>query len=295
MIRHIVLFFSWVVIGSGADFVPEVGPEVQRITVSCGDVSVLFRGASQWTPGRFDYKETPMTTERSAYGTVFNFPEVGFIGTAHFENEAEDLKSVRFFIDGEYLEAPEATLNGETFRLERRSKIRAFNLENVTEIHNNRIVETTTISTDEEVPLKLVYHFMHAWSTEVSAYLAVDESSPEKPYRGVLNDTKELERNFFINRTVDWVAVYHKASGQFAVSSLLQKPREIVSPSKIWNVPGAYRKYYLTAFQNRTVPAGFKGTWKMVTAFGSASPDSWEMAAETVAKELTKLPLSPPN
>jgi hypothetical protein len=54
----------------------------------------------------------------------------------------------------------------------------------------------------------------------------------------------------------------------------------------IWNVPGTYRKYYLKCFQNSTVPAGFHGTWRMVTAFGVRPPGTWEDAARQLAEDL---------
>jgi hypothetical protein len=73
-------------------FKPKLGPDLPAITVSCGDVSLLLRQASQWTPRRIDFRGHAMTTERSAYGTVFSFPDCGFIGTAHLENEPEPLK-----------------------------------------------------------------------------------------------------------------------------------------------------------------------------------------------------------
>jgi hypothetical protein len=57
----------------------------------------------------------------------------------------------------------------------------------------------------------------------------------------------------------------------------------------IWNVPGSYRKFYLKCFENATVPLGFKGTWRMVTAFGSSDAEGWESAARKLANELHNL------
>jgi hypothetical protein len=267
-------------------FKPNLGPDLPRMTVTCGDVTLLLRQATQWTPGRIDFRGTAMTTESSAYGTVFSFPDVGFIGTAHLENEPEKLQSLDFFLDDKRVEAPAAELKGNAFRLERKSRIRAFDLTNVTEIKDQRLYESTTVHTSEAVPLKLVYHFMHAWRPTVRAFLAGSDAAPEKNISGPLRDDAEVARKFYINARVDWMAVYEPQSGQFAVCRLLQVPELGGHVSTIWNVPPTYRKYYLKCFEGQTVPAGFTGTWRMVTAFGSATPETWESAARAMAAEL---------
>jgi hypothetical protein len=265
--------------GAKEPFKPNLGPDLATITVSCGEVTLLLRQATQWTAGRIDYRGSAMTTERSAYGTVFSFPDVGFIGTAHLENEPEKLESLAFFVDGKKVETPTAELKGTSFRLERKSRIRAFDLTNIIEIKDNQVHETTTVHTDEAVPLKLVYHFMHAWTPSVSAYLTADDA-------GTLRDDADVARKFYINKRVDWMAVFEPKSSQFGVSRLLQAPELGEHISTIWNVPGTYRKFYLKCFNNATVPAGFTGTWRMVTAFGTSAPDAWETSARKLAHEL---------
>lgn len=267
-------------------FVPNLGPPHERITVQCGDVALLLRQQSQWTPGRIDFKGAPMTTERSAYGTVFSFPDVGFIGTAHLENEPEDLKSLRFELDGQPIAEPGKSLTGRTFRFTRMSRIRNFSLTCEIELKNNRLHETTTVATDEAAPLKLVYHFMHAWEPTVSAFLAGSDAAPAKELSGSLRDGAEVARKFHINQRVDWMAVYEPRSRQFAVSRLLEAPEQGGHVSKIWNVPKSYRKFYLFCFQNQTVPAGFNGKWRMVTAFGTSDADNWETKARALAIDL---------
>ena len=51
-------------------FKPNLGPELPRITVSCGDVTLLLRQATQWTPERIDFRGAAMTTESSAYAVL---------------------------------------------------------------------------------------------------------------------------------------------------------------------------------------------------------------------------------
>jgi hypothetical protein len=270
------------------DFKPNPGPEIPTITVTCEEVTVVFRRSSQWTPARFDFRGNPMSTERSAYGTVFLFPELGFIGTNHLENEPEELQSLSFIVDGKPIENPGPELTGKTFRFLRDSKIRDFRLQNEWEIRNDRIYETVSITAARDVPLKLVYPFMHAWSPTVSAYIAGSDTDPKLSESGELHDGESIARKFFINASVDWLAVYEPGSGQFAVSRLLTFPEETSHSSKIWNVPGTYRKQYLTVFSNQTVPKGFSGTWKMVTGFGQATSAEWKEKATTLAGLLLK-------
>jgi hypothetical protein len=267
-------------------FVPNLGPDLPTITVTCGNVTLLLRQASQWTPGRIDFRGKAMTTERSAYGTVFSFPDCGFIGTAHLENEPEPLESLAFILDGKPVEKPEAVLKGQTFRFERKSRVRDFELTCVTELKNDRVYETTTFRTQKAVPLKLVYHFMHAWAPSVSAFCAGIDADAAKTLSGPLNDGDDTARKFFINQRIDWMAVFEPKSSQFGVSRRLSAPDQGEHIAMIWNVPNSYRKFYLKCFNNATVPAGFEGTWRMVTAFGASDAAGWEKAATTLASEL---------
>jgi len=267
-------------------FVPNLGPDLPTITVTCRNVTLLLRQTSQWTPGRIDYRGKAMTTERSAYGTVFSFPDCGFIGTAHLENEPEPLESLAFILDGKPVERPETVIKGQTFRFERKSRVRDFELTCITELKNDRVYETTTVRTAKAVPLKLVYHFMHAWAPSVSAFCAGTDADAAKTLSGPLNDGDDTARKFFINQRIDWMAVFEPKSSQFGVSRLLSAPGQGEHIAMIWNVPNSYRKFYLKCFNNATVPAGFKGTWRMVTAFGASDAVGWEKAASELADAL---------
>lgn len=231
-----------------------------------------------------------MTTESSAYGTVFSFPGVGFIGTGHHENEPEDLGSIAFFLDGKAVEAPGETLAGESFRFERESRVRSLRLRSVVELKNGRLYESARLRADEDTPQKLLYHFMHAWVPTVSAFLAGKDASPGAELAGALGDSESEVRAFSIGERVDWVAVYEPASRRFAVSRLLEAPEAGGHVSLLWNVPGTYRKYYLRCFADDTVPAGFEGLWRMVTAFGESEEAGWQEAARGLAEELRKSP-----
>lgn len=267
-------------------FRPNLGPDLPRITVTCGDVTLLLRRETQWTPGRIDFRGKPMTTEKSAYGTVFSFPGVGFIGTAHLENEPEPLTSVTFELDGKEIATPAAELSGQTFRFVRESVIRGIRLRCEFVLRDNQLHETTTFSTTEAVPLKLVYHFMHAWQPSMSEYLAGIDAAPDEAIGGPLENDQAADRKFYIQRRVDWMAVYEPAIGQYAVSRLVAAPESGGHISMLWNALGAYRKYYLRCFTDETVPAGFSGTWRMVTGFGAAGAGEWKAGARAQAEAL---------
>ncbi len=267
-------------------FKPSLGPDMPSLTVTCGELTLLLRQASQWTPGRIDFRGHAMTTERSAYGTVFFFPDCGFIGSAHLENEPEPLESLTFILDGQPLATPAAELKGSSFRFERNSRIRGVSLRCVTELKSGRLHETTTVQAAQETPLKMLYHFMHAWRPTVSACCAGRDAAPDSLLSGTLDDGAETARRFVINQKVDWMAVYEPESRQFAVSRLLSAPEQGGHISMIWNVPGSYRKFYLKCFEKASLPAGFQGTWRMVTGFGSSGPENWRQAARTLANQL---------
>lgn len=256
-----------------------------RVQAEAGEVTVIFESKRQWTPARIDFRGAPMTTERSAYGTVFSFPGIGFIGTAHLENEPEQLQSTKWFIDGKEVDASKQMKASKEIRFTRESKIRSFETSSEWLIRNGRLYETVDVRATTETPLKLVYHFMHAWRPSVSEFIAGNDDD-ENELGGELRDGKEVTRKFYIEKQVDWLAVYEPESQQFAVSRLLAFPKEGGARSRIWNVPGAYRKYYLMCFLNQTAPAGWKGRYRMVTGFGQASSFDWKIKARELAGEL---------
>ena len=87
-----------------------------------------------------------MTTERSAYGTVFSFPGVGFIGTAHLENEPEQLQSTQWFMDTLAVDAANHMAATHKIRFLRKSKIRAFETTSEWLIQKDRLYETVEAS-----------------------------------------------------------------------------------------------------------------------------------------------------
>ena len=262
----------------------------EHISVKCGDLAINFEGPTRrWTIENIKFRDVLVAPGRGASGTVFNFPDIGFIGTAHHENETEPVDDLKFFIDDKPLNEVPAELSGDTFRLERQSHVKNFSLEGQVEIRDNRLWETASFQLPadaEPVPLKLVYHFMHPWHVDSTHYMAGRDG--EIIVKGELGGDEEQNRKFFVNQEVDWIAIYNQNTKTYLVSYLLEKPDVGTSVATIWNVHGAYRKFYLRCFTNDTVPAGFDGTYKMVTGFGVAEADEWKAAATALANTLSK-------
>ena len=260
----------------------------EHLSVKCGDLAVNFEGPKRrWTIENIRFQDVLVAPQNGASGTVFNFPDIGFIGTAHHENEVEPVDNLEFFLDGKKLADIPAEVSGETFRLQRKSHVKTFTLEGEVELRDNRIWETATFrlpADADPVPLKLVYHFMHPWHVDSTDYMAGRDGKITAS--GELDRSEQEDRKFYVNEEVDWIAIYNANTKTYLVSYLLEKPDVSTAIAAIWNVNGAYRKFYLRCFTNDTVPSGFEGTYRMVTGFGVAEEAEWKKVATELARDL---------
>ena len=264
------------------------GPPPQgatSIAAKVGNVAARFDPHKAWNLNRIEFKGVRLGIDKPGahYGTVFKFPGVGFIGSGHTENETEAIDSIQFFADGKAVSlAKDADLAATEFRMERRSRVRDFQLKTSIQVKNDRILEQTQFQTSKDVPLDLVYLFMHPWTVTATEYLAGGAGKPE--VSGVFADTK----GFHVKQDLDWVSEYDAPSGTGLVSRLLKKPESGGATILLWDVPNTYRKFYLRCFAAKTVPAGFAGTYKLVTGFFEATPEKWKDAARKLAAELAE-------
>ena len=294
-----------------------VADRPRSVTARCGDVLVRINGQKLWTLGRIEYKGTLLCVDRggSQYGTVVSYPGVGWIGTGHRENEDEDVRDLRFFVDGNAVgnalrgvpvsarshgtahgaaQRPLPTrkrpitkgdtwkLDGKTFRMVRLSRIREFRFENTIEVRDNRIHETVVMQSEKQKSVGLIYQFMHPWTPTMTEFIAGGDGKDEI--------AKKLggPKGFPLEHEMDWVAVYDAPTGRGIVSRLLERPKEGGAEMLLWDVNKVYRKFYLRTFvkKNGPVPAGFKGTYRLVTAFLEADAATWQNAARRLAAEL---------
>ena len=272
----------------------QLGP--RSFKIQCGDVLIRIDGPKKWTLSRIEYKKTLLATEESAYGTVFQFPGIGLFGTGHIldvNDGAEDVEKLEFTVDGEPTNPAIEQMEGEKFRLHKVSRIRNFQLDSIIELHDNRLSEQVVIHTSKQIPLDLVYNFMHAWSPTATAFMSGKKGQPE--IMGDLKDTNDVSGVQYINKLMDWVAVYDGPSRKGAVSYVLQAPETGTTTMFIKNCPKIYRKFYLMSFASQIVPADFTGTYKMVTAFFESEPNKWHDTARTLAHELSDKEANKPD
>jgi hypothetical protein len=130
--------------------------------------------------------------------------------------------------------------------------------------------------TQEDVRLKLSYPLMYAWSPSMTDYLFGDDTGVLKRGSFLPEGAKPGEG---LERTARWMAVYDSANRCGAVCLLRQHP----ASEDVWfqytDAPGVYRKLRLMSFSEKTMPAGFAGTYQSAIGFFQAEPNAWEDAA----------------
>ena len=261
--------------------------QLMAVNISCGDILVRIDGPKMWTLSRIEYQGVLLGIEDSAYGTTLKFPGIGFIGSEHKLDRpdgCEEVKSLDFYLDDKRICSPDNTLRGARFTLQKTSRILDVTIKNTTQIHDNRIYESATVQTTRDVTLEVAYHFMHAWTPTVKAFLACSSDGPENQVEFEQAEGGKPQQH--IVKNADWIAFYDAPSGKGVVSKLLQAPDVGGADALIVDAPNVYRKCYLMCFNNKTIPAGFNGTYRMMTGFFEAAPTNWLSAAQTLASEL---------
>jgi hypothetical protein len=270
-----------------ANSLKTIWPESLKVT--CGDVLVRIDGPKMWTLSRIEYKGTLLGVEDSAYGTVLNFTNIGFIGTAHKLDRPdgqEDVQSVEFYLDDKKVVPQQDSISGTSFKLIKKSRILNVAIENITELSNNRIYETAIVKAAEETQLKVAYHFMHAWTPTATAFLACSADGNE--LQDELMDSNDDKGKHYVVKDLAWIAVYDGPSGRGIVSCLLEKPAVGGANSLLVNAPAVYRKCYVMCFEDKSLPVGFDGKYEMVTGFFEAKPDKWQDVARKLSQDMNQ-------
>ena len=250
-----------------------------QITADVGDLGVRFESRSFWTLYRIDYKGTRICLDRwgSHYGSVANFPGVGFIGSGHTENEDEQVLDLKLSVDGQPVKKPPSAVRCRQIRLQKRSRIRSFVLVTDVEVREDRIFEDVRLRADTPTRVSRIYHFMHPWTPTATEYMG--ELLDGTRVGGVFNGDGAHK----INRATRWSAIYDAPSGKGAVTVVLDAPRDDDWRTRYWDVPKRYRKHYFTTFLNGTVPANKELHYRIVTVPFQASPERWKDEATRVA------------
>jgi hypothetical protein len=265
----------------------------ESLTVAVGDLVIRIDGPKMWTLSRIDYQKTVMAVEDSAYGTIFTIRNVGTLGSAHFldvpnkpgEVEKENVMRLQFYLDDQLVTefSPKMSINGKSFRMERRSQIRVIDVESSISLREGVLIESARVRTAAAVDLRIGAAMMYAWTPTATAYLFGDDTGIQN--RGTfLPDTAQPTEGG--DKAAEWMAVYDAPSGKGAVSYVVKRPPGTNAWIQFTDAPKIYRKMRLLFFPEQIMPAGFDGTFQMATGFFSATEDEWEARAQQMAKEL---------
>ena len=253
------------------------------LTAEIDNLVIRIDGAKLWTLSRIEDHGTLLGVEHSAYGTVINIQNVGFIGTAHREVETEEVTELDFQLDGEPVAVSATNVRGSQLKITRKSRIRSFQLDSILEIRDRRLFQSVRIRTADAVDLKVMYPFMYAWTPTATEYLFGADDGSQVP--GIFLAAAPQPHQFDqIGK--QWFAVYDGPSGRGAVSRVLARSKVGESGMRVVDAPEVYRKFYLMCFAEQQVPAGFDATYEIVTGFFQADKSHWQSVASQLAKSL---------
>ncbi len=263
------------------------------VTVTVGDILTRVDGPKMWTLSGIDFQKTVMTVEDSAYGTVLTYPGAQHLGTAHFldvpgkpgEVEKENVIDLKFFVDDKPVTQiqPKMNLSGKSFRMERKSTIRALQLESTVDLRDGVLIETAHLRTAEPIELQSSYPLMYAWTPAATMFLFGDDNGIQK--RGAFRPDGE-KAGEGLEKTSRWMAVYEPVSGKGGVCYLMKRPENADAWFQYTDSPGIYRKLRIMSFVQSTIPADFDGTFQSAIGFFKAAPADWETAAQKRVEEL---------
>jgi hypothetical protein len=243
----------------------------KSIVADVGDLQIRFESRSFWTLYRVEYRGDRLGIDRfgSHYGTVANFPEIGFIGSGHTENEDERVLSVKLWIDGKECLQPEETIQGESVRLHKRSRIKSLLIETDILIKGDRIIEDVVLSATEPTPVNRIYHFMHPWTPTATEFAA--ERTDGEMVTGAFNGA----RDFKVDAPTRWSAVYDRPTGKGAAIIVLDVPDEFPWKTMYWDIDKRYRKHYLVTFLNSTIPPEKRFHYRVAVVPFAADAEKW--------------------
>ncbi|MEO8494960.1 MAG: hypothetical protein ABI614_07810 [Planctomycetota bacterium] len=263
-----------------------------KIVVTVGDIRTRVDGPKMWTLSGIEYQNAIMATEDSAYGTVLTIRNVGHLGTAHFLDvpgkpgavEKEDVTHLQLFVDDKPVNelSPTMNLTGDSFRMERRSKIRALDLETTISLRNGVLTETARFRLTGPIDLQNAYPWMYAWTPQATDYVCGDDQGIQK--RGAF--LKEGQTVSQVVKNATWMAVFNSANRKGSVCYFLKHPPNSEGSFLLIDAPGVYRKVAAYTLVDQIVPPGFDGTYQSVVGFFTATVSDWEEPAQRRAAEL---------
>ena len=181
---------------------------------------------------------------------------------------------------------PMMNLSGQSFRMERRSKIRAMNLETSISLRDGVLIETVNFLATGPIDLRVAYPWMYAWTKDATAYVFGDDKGIQK--RGLFR--KEGPTASEVIKNSSWMAVFNSSSGQGSVCCFLKHPPMDDGRFLLIDAPGVYRQIAAYTLEDKVVEAGFNGTYQSAVGFFTATANDWEQHALRRAAELWTSP-----
>jgi hypothetical protein len=177
---------------------------------------------------------------------------------------------------------PTMKLAGDSFRMERRSKIRALDLDSTISIRDGVLIETARFRATGPIDLQSAYPWMYAWTPQATVYVFGDAHGIQK--RGVF--LKEGQTTSQVVKNATWMAVFNPATRKGSVCCFLKHPPNAEGWFLLVDAPGFYRKVAAYTLVDKVVPQGFDGTYQSAVGFFTATKSDWEERAQRRAAEL---------
>jgi len=267
-------------------------PWPSETVLTIGDIRTRIDGPKLWTLSGIDYRGERMATQDSAYGSVLTIRHVGHLGTAHFLDvpgkpgliEKEEVTDLRFFLDEKPVKISTAPLQlaGQSFRMERRSTIRAMQLQSTVTIQGNLLSETIQYQATDAIDLQNSYPWMYAMTPEGTDFAWGNE-------KGLLQTKACIPEGNTVAQVVQgasWVAVYNRKTGKGSVCCFLQHPANTSAEFLLVDAPGSYRKVAAYTLVDTVVKKGFAGTYQSGVGFFLADESTWKTAAPKRAEQI---------
>jgi hypothetical protein len=259
----------------------------RSIDIAIGDIKIRLDAAKRYYMNRVEFQGQPMGVDQRGYhyGTVFFVKgEKGFAGTGHTEaGYGETVDKLQILIDGTSVDYMNCnSFSGQELLLRKRSRVGHFSIDYTLAIVGGRMDESVAISSDADVAMNIIYHFMHPWELRFTDFCAV------KADGALLRGTFAGRGAFPLKRTdIQAVACYDRQSGYGLVTRDLGGEGHGKPLRMLWDRP-VYRKDYFADYSEQRFPKGHRATYAASTAF-FRQPDAsrWEQEALKAAGLLT--------
>lgn len=257
----------------------------QSVTLESGNLKVRLDSRKFCFMNRIEWNNKIFCVDNSGshYGTVFNIVGAkGFVGSGHIETgHKEQVESLTIMVDGkpvDYLKAD--AFKGEKIQVVKISQMRDFLVKYELTLADNQIAERSEITSNSDVELNKMYHFMHPWSTAFTDLFYRKANGGEETFEFRTDD------KFPLREDAPTVAWYNRKTGDGVVTVVFPGEGQKNRIRLVWDTK-RYRKDYIVDFRNSTFPKGHKAVYAVKTAFFS-QPDAekWIADAKAIAIQL---------